>query len=146
MTRFSVDYLDVLLDLLRSELDPSVTVMTRIPDHITDYLPLVVMTRVGGDSPAPEFYDSPWMHVQCWTAPPADPNTEPDAFRAASDLADQVRGIFWTAQRTQQVITGKGWIGAVRESSAPQEIGDIDRPQLGRYVATYEIRVRPVAA
>lgn len=145
MTTFSVDYYEVVLGLLRGELDPSVTVMTRIPDHILDYLPLVVLNRVGGDSPVPEFYDSPWLNIQCWTAPPLDPNTELDAGRAAFILADQVRGILWTAQRTQQVVAGKGWISKVRESSAPQEIGDVDRPQLGRYTATYELRVRPVA-
>jgi hypothetical protein len=146
MPRFSVDYLDVLLDLLRGELDPSVKVMTRIPDHIDQHLPIVVIRRVGGDSRYPEFYDVPWINVQCWTAPPADPDTEPDALRTASDLADDVRRIFWTAYRTQQIVAGKGWIGSMRESTAPQEIGDIDRPLLGRYTATYEMRVRPVAA
>lgn len=143
MARFSVDYLDVLLDLLQPAL-PGVQVMTRIPDHITDYLPLVVLRRAGGDSPAPEFYDTPWINVQCWCAD--DPAGEIDAFRAASDLADQVRGILWTAYRTQQVIPGKGWIGAIRESTAPLEISDPDRPFLGRYAATYELRIRPLAA
>ena len=65
-----------------------------------------------------------------------------DAFRAASDLADQVRRSLWTAYRTQRLINGKGWIGSIRESSAPQEVSDPDRPFHGRYAATYELRVR----
>jgi len=153
MATFSVDYLDVVLTLLRDQLplvrdpsDPDVTVMSRIPDHIDAFLPLVVIRRVGGDSPAPRFYDEPWLNTQCWCAPPTDPGTEIDAGRAAFNLADQVRRILWTALYEQQVVAGKGWITNVRESSAPQEIGDIDRPQLGRYTATYELRVRPVTA
>src|SRR5688500_142647 len=141
MPRFCVDYLDVLLDLLRPAL-PGVTVMTRIPDHLPEHLPLVVIRRTGGDTRAPEFYDTPWINVQCWCAD----GPSVDAFRAASDLADQVRGILWTAYRTQKVITNKGWIGAIRESSAPIEISDPDRPFLGRYAATYELRIRPLAA
>jgi len=140
--RFSVDYLDVLLELLRADL-PGVEVMTRIPDHLPNYLPLVVIRRVGGDSPAPEFYDIPWINVQCW----ADENRVAgiDAYRAAFNLADDVRRSLWTAYRTQRVIDGKGWIGAIRESSAPQEISDGDLPFLGRYAATYELRIRSAA-
>lgn len=141
MPRFAVDVYDVLLELLRGELDPNVKVMTRIPDHITDYLPLVVIRGTGGDSVAPEFFDTPYINTQCWTAPPANP-ADPDASRAASDLCDQVRRVLWTAYRTQQVIAGKGWISSIRESSGPLEIPDIDLPHLGRYVATYELRVR----
>ncbi len=40
MTRFAVDVLDVLLNLLRPAL-PGVNVMSRIPDHVPEYLPLV---------------------------------------------------------------------------------------------------------
>lgn len=139
--RFSVDYLDFLLELLRSELPAGVKVMTRIPDHLPDHVPLVVIRRIGGDSPAPEFYDIPWINVQCWCA--EDPVTGIDAFRAAGNLADAVRGVLWTAFRTQQVVPGKGWIGYIRESSAPEEVADTDLPFIGRYAATYELRVRP---
>lgn len=140
MTRFCVDYLDVLLELLREEM-PDVTVMTRIPDGLTSFLPLVVIRRVGGDSPAPEFYDEPWMNVQCWCD--NDYSNNIDAFTAAGNLADRVRGILWTAYRTQRVMAGRGWLVNIRESSAPQEISDPDRPLIGRYAATYELRVRP---
>jgi hypothetical protein len=125
VTRFCVDYLEVLLDLLRAEL-PGVR----------------VMCRTGGDSAAPEFYDQPWVNVQCWCV--TDPVTGIDQFEAASDLADQVRRVLWTAYRTQQIVPGKGWIGYIRESSAPQEVSDPDRPFVGRYAATYELRVRPL--
>lgn len=143
MPRFAVDFLDVLLDLLRPAL-PGVQVMTRIPDHVPSYLPLVVVRRTGGDSPVPEFYDQPLVNVQCWCD--EDRDNDIDAFRAASDLADQVRGVLWTAYRTQQVIPDRGWLGSVREVSGPLEINDPDLPLIGRYTATYEIRVRPVAA
>lgn len=140
MTRFCVDYLDVLLELLREEM-PEVRVMTRIPDGLHALLPLVVIRRVGGDSPAPEFYDEPWINVQCWCA--NDDTNNIDSFTAAGILADRVRGILWTAYRTQRVIAGRGWLVNMRESTAPQEISDPDRPLVGRYAATYELRVRP---
>lgn len=142
MTRFAVDYLDVLLDLLRPAL-PGVQVWSKIPDNVPDYLPLVVLDRTGGSSNAPEFFDQPLVQVQCWAAD--NRSTGVDAIRAASDLADQVRGVLWTAYRTQQVVPGRGWIGWVRESSGPQEIPDPDLPFVGRFVATYELRVRPAA-
>jgi len=143
MARYSVDYLDVVLELLRQDMTyPGVTVMSRIPDHITDYIPLVVIRRVGGDSPAPSFYDTPWINVQCWVD---DQGPSGDPFRDAGDLADDVRRVLWTAYETQRVVPGLGWIGAIRESSAPQEISDVDRPFLGRYSATYELRVRSAA-
>jgi hypothetical protein len=138
--RFSVDFLDVLIELLRTELaTPDAQVMTRIPDHITDYLPLVVIRRVGGSSDYPEFFDAPWINVQCWSGDSVDPS------RAASNLADDVRRVLWTAWKTQQVVPGLGWIGWIRESTAPQEVSDVDRPFLGRYSATYELRIRPAA-
>lgn len=148
MPRFAVDYYDLLLELLRDELDPSVSVMTRLPDHITNYLPLVVIRATGGDSYDPRFFDTPYINTQCWTAPPADQGDPGavDASRAASDLCDQVRGILWTAWRTQRVIPGKGWISKIRESTGPLEVPDIDIPQLGRWVATYEIRFRPASS
>lgn len=141
--RYSVDYLDVLLELLRTDLTfPGVTVMSRIPDHITEHLPLVVIRRVGGDSTHPWFFDVPWINVQCWCD---DRHPGADPFRAAGDLADDVRRVLWEAWRTQRVVPDLGWIGYIRESTAPQEISDVDRPFLGRYSATYELRVRPVA-
>ena len=143
MPRFSVDYLDVLLELLRQDLTfPGVQVMSRIPDEITKYLPLVVIRRVGGDSTHPEFFDVPWISVQCWVD---DQGPTGDPFRDASDLADDVRRVLWEAWQTQRVVPGLGWIGSIRESTAPQEISDVDRPFLGRYSATYELRVRPAA-
>jgi hypothetical protein len=142
MPRYSVDYLDVLLPLLRGDL-PGVTVMSRIPDNIHDFLPLVVIRRSGGDSVAPEFYDVPWVNVQCWCADPHIPGR--DQYRDASDLADQVRGILWSAYRTQRVVPGEGWISWIRESSAPIEISDPDLPLLGRVTATYELRIRPAS-
>lgn len=139
MTTFSVDYLTMLLTMLRGDM-PDVKVMSRIPDGITEHLPLVVIRRVGGDSPVPEFYDEPWINVQCWCA---DDPAGLDAFTAAFHLTDRVRGILWTAYRTQRVVPGLGWLVNIRESTAPQEVSDPDRPFLGRYTATYELRVRP---
>lgn len=140
MPRFAVDFLDVLMDLLRPAM-PGVFVMSRIPDKVPQYLPLVVLRRTGGDSQAPEFYDTPFVNVQCWAE--EDVAGGRDAYRVASDLADQVRGVLWTAYRTQQVVPGRGWLGSMRESTGPMEITDPDLPLLGRLAATYEIRVRP---
>lgn len=139
MTRFTVDVLDVLLALLRPAL-PGVEVSQAIPDGVPTFVPLVVLRRTGGDSLAPEFYDTPLINVQCWCADDRANNI--DASRAASNLADQVRGILWTAYRTQQVVPGLGWIGAIRESSGPLEITDPDLPNFGRYAATYDLRIR----
>lgn len=139
MARYSVDWLDVVLPLLRDELD-GVQVMSRIPDQILRWLPLVVVRRTGGDSPAPRFYDTVLVNVQCFCAPDLDGT---DQYRAASDLADQVRGIFWRAVLNQQVVTGQGWLSDIRESGAPIEISDPDVPELGRFTATYELRIRP---
>jgi hypothetical protein len=146
MPRFAVDYYDLLLTLLRDDLDPSVTVQTRIPDNITAYLPMVVIRATGGDSYDPRFYDTPYINIQAWCAPPADPDAPGavDASRAAADLCDQVRGILWSAWRDQRVIPGHGWINKIRESSGPLEVPDIDLPHLGRYVATYELRIRGI--
>lgn len=143
MPRYSVDYLDVLLELLRQDLTfPGVKVMSRIPDHITQYLPLVVIRRIGGDSSHPWFWDQPWINVQCWVD---DQGPTGDPFRDAGDLADDVRRVLWEAWRNQRVVPDLGWITFIRESTAPQEISDVDRPFLGRYSATYELRVRPAA-
>lgn len=142
MTRFTVDVLDVLLGLLRPAL-PGVTVFPYIPDKVPSYVPLVVVRRTGGDSLAPEFYDTPLINVQCWCKD--DRDNAVDASRAASDLADQVRGILWTAYRTQQVIPGLGWIGAIRESTGPLELTDPDLTNYGRYTATYDLRIRSAA-
>ncbi len=133
---FSVDPMDVLLPILRAGL-PGVTVRSRAPDPVPDYLPLVVIRRTGGSSDHPEFIDVPWINVQCW----AGPTPQMDAFRAAHNLADDVRRVLWTAWRTQQT-TPAGWIRRVRESSAPEEINDPDVPMFGRYQATYELWIR----
>src|SRR5690606_37987820 len=139
---FSVDYLDVVQALLRQEL-PGVNVFTKIPDGVPEYCPLVVIRRIGGDSPAPEFYDGPWLNIQTWAA--EDRANGIDADRAAFYLADAVRGVLWRAYRTQKVVSGLGWINYIRESSAPQAIPDRDPPHHGRYTATYDLRVRPGA-
>lgn len=140
MPRFALDPMDLLLTLLRRELPDATTVMSRIPDGILDYLPLVVLRRTGGDSVAPDFWDQPLVNVQAWCRPTAE---QPDANRAAADLADQVRGVLWRAWREQTVIPGLGHLVHLRESSAPLELGDSDLPLLGRYTATYDLRVRP---
>lgn len=134
---FSVDWADVLLPLLRGELGAGVTVMSKVPEQVTDHVPLVVCRRTGGSSPWPEFYDEPWINVQCWAARGGDV----DATRAAHDLADAVRGALWRSWR-RQLVTPAGHINWIRESSAPEEINDPDLPFFGRFQATYELRIR----
>ena len=136
MTRFAVDPFDLLLALLRDAL-PDVNVRGSVPDEVPDLVPLVVIRRIGGSSPYPDHWDEPLINVQCWAA--ADGAT--DATRAASNLADQVRGVLWTAWR-RQTVTPAGHISFIRESQAPQEIDDVDLPFLGRFAATYELFLR----
>jgi hypothetical protein len=134
---FSVDPMDVLLPILRDGLPDTVTVRSRTPDPLPDYIPLVVIRRTGGSSDSPTFYDTPWINVQCWAAQ----TDTMDAFRAAHNLADDVRRVLWEAW-ANQTVTAAGWIQRVRESSAPEEINDPDVPMFGRYSATYELWIR----
>jgi hypothetical protein len=92
-----------------------VTVRSRTPDPLPDYIPLVVIRRTGGSSDSPTFYDTPWINVQCWAAQ----TDTMDAFRAAHNLADDVRRVLWEAW-ANQTVTAAGWIRRVRESSAPK--------------------------
>lgn len=131
---YSVDGLDVLLELLREGLDPGVRVMTRIPDHLPDYIPLVVVRRTGGSSRAPRFFDRYLVNVQAWSS-------GPDPSRAAFVLADEVRRVLWDALE-RQVVTPHGHLVDIRESSAPSELTDPDLPLHGRYTATYELTIR----
>lgn len=140
MVRFAVDVDDVALGLLRTGLGPGVTVMSRIPDHIPDLVPLVVAHRAGGGSNVPAFYDEPLLRVQCWAAPTPE---QPDARRAGSDLADQARGVLYRAWRNQTVVPGAGHLVSYHESSGPLEIGDPNLPSFGRFAATYRIKIRP---
>ena len=136
MATFSVDPMDVVLPILRGRL-PGVTVMSRVPDGVPDFVPLVVVRRTGGSSGHPWLYDQPWLMFQHWDGP----HDGVDAARNAHDLADDVRRALWEAWYAQET-TPHGWIVWVRESSAPEEINDPDVPMLVRYQATYELQIR----
>jgi hypothetical protein len=129
----------VPLLLLRDGL-PGVTVRLAIPDNLPDYLPLTVIRRVAGSSLVPRFWDGMSLNVQCWSA--GDDSRDP--FAAASDLADQARKVLWEAW-DNQVVTSIGHIVHLRESQGPMEVPDPDLPHLGRYVATYALRIRSAA-
>lgn len=137
MPRYAVDYLDVFLPLLRQQLTtPDVKVYSKIPDHLETLVPIVVIRRTAGRSQYPRFTDRPWISTQVWADDPVDP------FRAASDLIDEVRGVYFKAWDEQIVVPGVGHIVDVRESSGPEEIADPDVPHLGRYQMLHEIRIR----
>lgn len=125
--------------LLRAAL-PDVTVRASIPDNLLSHLPLVVVRRVTGSSPAPRFWDGVSINVQCWS----DAVDDRDPVAAASDLADQARKALWEAW-DNQTVTASGHIAQLRESQGPMEVIDPDLPHLGRYVATYALRVRSAA-
>jgi hypothetical protein len=125
--------------LLRAAL-PGVTVRASIPDKVPQYLPLVVVRRTSGSSLAPKFWDGPSVNVQCWS----DAADGLDPVRAASALADQCRRALWQAW-DDQTVTELGHIVHLRESQAPMEVIDPDLPQLGRFSATYALRVRNAA-
>lgn len=133
---FSVDPMDVVLPILRGRL-PGVTVMSRVPDGVPNFVPLVVVRRTGGSSDHPWLYDQPWLMFQHWDGI----HDGRDAARNAFNLADNVRRALWEAWYAQEV-TSAGWMVWVRESSAPEEINDPDLPMLVRYQATYEIQIR----
>lgn len=134
---FSVDPFDVLLPLLRDGLGASYTVRNVVPDEVSAHLPLVVVRQTGGSSFAPEFWDQPFISITNW----AGPDGATDARRAATQGADRVREVLWTAWRSQ-TVTAAGHLVWVRESQGPMEINDPDLPHLGCFTATYEIRIR----
>jgi hypothetical protein len=137
MVRWAGEAERVPLLLLRAGL-PGVTVRASIPDGLPDLLPLVVVRRVTGASLAPRFWDGPSINVQCWS----DATDDLDPVAAASALADQARKVLWEAWGNQTVTTA-GHIVQLRESQGPMEVIDPDLPHLGRYVATYALRIRP---
>jgi hypothetical protein len=139
MVRWAGEAERVPVLLLRAAL-PDVTVRLAIPDDLTKFLPLIVVRRVTGSSPAPRFWDGPSVNIQCWS----DATDELDPVSAASDLADQARRVLWEAW-DNQTVTPAGHIVRLRESQGPMEVPDVDLPRLGRYVATYALRVRRAA-
>jgi len=140
MVTFAPDWADVVLLILRDGIDGA-TVMSRRPDEVPDFLPLVVCRRSGGSSPRPQFYDDVYLNVQCW----ADRDGDADAVRVARNLADEVRRVLWQAWRAQ-TVTPAGHIAWIRESLGPLESTDPDLPYLGRFQATYELRIRHTPA
>lgn len=134
---YSVDPMEVLLPLLRTGLGSDVTVMASIPDGIPEFVPLVVCRRSGGASPAPTFYDAPFINIQVWAA--GSDTTNPA--RAAFLVADRARQVLWEAWRNQTTTTA-GHIAEIRESLGPIEVTDPDLPHFGRFQATYELRIR----
>jgi hypothetical protein len=133
--RYSIDYLDLFLGILRNALPDDVTVLSRLPDHLPDFVPLVVIRRTAGRTQFPRYTDRPWISTQVWAG-------GDDPFREASDLIDKVRGALFKAWDEQIVVPGVGCIVDIRESSGPVEISDPDVPRLGRYEMLHEIRIR----
>lgn len=136
---YSVDPIDVLLALLRAGMPAGTKVMSRAPDDIPGNLPLVVVRRTGGSSPGPRFYDQPYIFIQHWAGPDRAAGIDPS--KAAFNLADHVRRVLWEAWEAQ-TVTSAGHIAWIRESQGPEEFPDADLPHHGRYVATYELRIR----
>jgi hypothetical protein len=139
MARYSLDYLDLLLGLLRNPalgVPANVKVFSRIPDNLDKLVPVVVIRRTAGRVANPRFTDRPWISTQVWADDPVDP------FRAASDLCDAVRGAYFKAWDEQIVVPGVGHIVDVRESSGPEELSDPDLPRIGRFQMLHEIRMR----
>lgn len=140
MARFTVDVYDVILGLLRAGLDPSVAVRNRIPDNVSAVTPLVVARRGGGSSNHPRFYDRPQFTLQTWVAATS---AQPDPWRGASDLIDDVRRVLYTAWEQQTVVPDAGHLASYLEDVGPLDVGDPDLPHHGRYVLTIRATVRP---
>jgi hypothetical protein len=141
MVRWAGEAERVPLLLLRAGL-PDATVRASIPDKLPKFLPLVVIRRVAGSSPVPRFWDGVTLNVQCWSD--ADPVDELDPRAAAATLADHTRRVLWEAW-SAQTVTAAGHIVQLRESQGPMEVIDPDLPHLGRFIATYQLRVRPAS-
>lgn len=140
MPRFAVDVYDVVLGLLRDGLPENVAVRNRIPDNVPDVVPLVVVRRGGGSSNHPQFFDRPQFTVQAWTTGTAD---QPDPWRSASDLIDEVRRVLYRSWAQQTVVPGAGHLASYLEDVGPLDVGDPDLPHFGRYVLTVRATVRP---
>jgi hypothetical protein len=145
-TKPFVDGLGVLQALARQDPDlDGVNIFTRNPDFQRDQLPYVLITRVGGDSPRPEFQSSYFIHIQTWSGA-----TEqyPDPAQAGFELSQTVARCFYRAKQEQRLAYDgdghvMGWIAKWRESSGFQEIPDADLPlDVSRYYGVYDLIIR----
>ena len=142
-----VDGMGVLLALGRA--DPrlsGVHICEDIPDRLLEKLPVLAISRAGGNSDSPKYHSGFFCHFQVWsaesTARPGDPNA------AAFDLSRLVQRVFFDAHQNQTVaLDGDGnplgWIARWRESSGFQKLNDPDLPiSVSRYVGVYDLLIR----
>lgn len=134
MTRV-LPYTDlVVATVLRGALGPSVTVETQQDDKLLDRLPYVFVEQVGGVELDPQFASRPSLSVINWVE---------GSKQAAADLAEAARGALWDAHRSQRVYAG-GSIARVRALSLPYEQRlDNQATEVFRFVAQYELILRP---
>lgn len=135
---WSVSGIDVVLAVLRGGV-PGATFGTRRPDELTAALPYARVSRTGGASRWPQFWDRLFVFVEHWAGP--DDAAGVDAARAAQVFTDDCRRALWQAWRSQ-MVTPHGWIARIAESEGPEEAPDPDLPLHGRFTATYELLVR----
>lgn len=120
-------------------------VFTKLQDGMGEHLPALIVERTGGSSDRPEFVSDYFTHLQVWSGETADfPN---DPFGAAFDLSQRVAKVLYEACKNQTVAYDGnghvlGWISQWRESSGFQDATDVDLPDVGRYVATYDLKIR----
>lgn len=137
MVRYTLDGYDIVLELLREGLEAGITVMSRIPDQLPLFVPLVVVRRTGGATRQPKFHTEFHITAQCWVAP----TVAGDTSRVVDDLGDQVTKVLHQAWKNQ-TVTPAGHIAHWREASGWQEISDPDLPNYGRSIATYDLLLR----
>lgn len=120
-------------------------VFTKLQDGMDEHLPALIVERTGGSSDRPEFVSDYFTHLQVWSdKSPAFPD---DPFAAAFDLSQRVAKVLYEACKNQTVALDAnghalGWICGWRESSGFQDATDVDLPDIGRYVATYDLKIR----
>lgn len=140
-----VDGIAVVTHLLRTGLPPlrdgltEVKVFEDMPDYMADKLPMVQFHRTGGASVRPRFYDQFWLPFQVWSDAEPGPGWDPN--RAAWELGRQVSTVLFVAWE-QQLVTPYGCINHWRESQGFRKLTDPELPNSGRYVATYDLRIR----
>ncbi|WP_031465964.1 hypothetical protein [Sciscionella sediminilitoris] len=127
----------VAVTVLREALGETVTVETQLDDRLLQRLPYVFAEVVGGTELDPAFASRPALSVISWAE---------GSKQAGADLAESVRVALWRAHLSQRTYAGAS-IARVRALSMPYEQRLDNQPsEVFRFVAQYELILRPATA
>lgn len=105
---------EIILPVVREAI-PEAQVVTWIPDLPQREYPLILIHRAGGTALDMELADRPTLDIQVFSK---------DSLADAEELALRVRGALLDAWKSQELISGKGYINFVREMSGPNSVPD----------------------